>query len=483
MQLGIAWSLVQSGDTVVYLLGGWAPPLGIALRADGLSAVMLLAVAVVVCGIGVYARADFGSTAGEPEKRASFVYWLLLLAVWGSLNLVFVSGDLFTLYVALELLTFSGVPLVCLDGKGETLRAALRYLLFALAGSLLYLLGAVLLYGGYGTLDIALLAGRVQPEPIAWAAATLMTVGLLAKTALFPLHIWLPPAHAGAPAAASAVLSALVVKGSWFLVVRLWFDVMPGVVTLPSAQLLAGLGAAAIVVGSVVALRQERLKLLVAYSTIAQIGYLFLMFPLAFDASGSTLVHGPVLTGGLLQAVAHATAKAGMFMAAGLVYAALGHDRIADLGGVARAMPVTVLAFAVCRPGADGRRAERRVSREEAPARRRRQFGTVVVDHRAAGRRGVHGGVRGAGAHQCAAPSGRAGQTGEAGLATLRVRGTGAGAVLAVARIRRTRAGAGLPDLESAAAQGVGADAAGVPRRHAAGAGPVAPILVRQRRQ
>ncbi len=157
---------------------------------------------------------------------------------------------------------------------------------------MLYLLGAVLLYGGYGTLDIALLAGRVQPEPIAWAAAALMTVGLLAKTALFPLHIWLPPAHAGAPAAASAVLSALVIKGSWFLVVRLWFDVMPGVVTLPSAQLLAGLGATAIVVGSVVALRQERLKLLVAYSTIAQIGYLFLMFPLAFDASGSALVHG-----------------------------------------------------------------------------------------------------------------------------------------------------------------------------------------------
>jgi formate hydrogenlyase subunit 3/multisubunit Na+/H+ antiporter MnhD subunit len=143
------------------------------------------------------------------------------------------------------------------------------------------------------------------------------------------------------------VLSALVIKGSWFLVVRLWFDVMPGVVTLPAAQLLAGLGAAAIVVGSIVALRQERLKLLVAYSTIAQIGYLFLMFPLAFDASGSALVHGAALTGGLLQAVSHATAKAGMFMAAGLVYAALGHDRIADLGGVARKMPVTVLTFAI----------------------------------------------------------------------------------------------------------------------------------------
>ncbi len=345
--LGIADALLHSGQTVVYLLGGWAPPLGVALRADALSAVMLVAVAVVICGIGVYACGDFGTPTGEKEARAPLTFWLLLLAVWGSLNLVFVSGDLFTLYVALELLTFAGVPLVCLDGRGETLRAALRYLLFALLGSVFYLLGAVLLYGAYGTLDIALLAAQVRAEPVTWAAAALMTTGLLAKTALFPLHMWLPPAHAGAPAAASAVLSALVIKGSWFLVVRLWFDVMPGVVTLPAAQLLAGLGATAIVVGSVVALRQERLKLLVAYSTMAQIGYLFLMFPLAFDAATGAMVHGAALTGGLLQTVSHATAKAGMFMAAGLVYAALGHDRIADLAGVARAMPVTVLAFAV----------------------------------------------------------------------------------------------------------------------------------------
>ena len=108
-----------------------------------------------------------------------------------------------------------------------------------------------------------------------------MTVGLLAKTALFPLHLWLPPAHAGAPAPASAVLSALVVKGSFILVVRLWFDVMPGVLSHAAAQVLAALGAAAILFGSVLALRQARLKMLVAYSTVAQLGYLFLMFPLA----------------------------------------------------------------------------------------------------------------------------------------------------------------------------------------------------------
>jgi formate hydrogenlyase subunit 3/multisubunit Na+/H+ antiporter MnhD subunit len=339
--LGIAQAWLQTGE-VVYLLGDWAPPLGIALRADGPSVALLLAVAGVVCGIALYARADFDTAVGVGESRATFTYWLLLLAVWGSLNLVFVSGDLFTLYVALELLTFAAVPLVCLAGSGETLRAALRYLLFALCGSVLYLLGAVLLYGGYGTLDMRLLADAVTGEPIAWTALALMTVGLLAKTALFPLHIWLPPAHGGAPAAASAVLSALVIKGSWFLVLRLWCDVMPAVAGGSAAQLLGGLGAAAIVVGSVVALRQQRLKLLVAYSTVAQIGYLFLMFPLAL---ADTALHDAAVAAGVLQAISHATAKAGMFMAAGLVYAALGHDRIDELAGAARALPISVLAF------------------------------------------------------------------------------------------------------------------------------------------
>jgi len=345
--IAIAATWSRSGATITYLLGGWAPPLGIALRSDGLSVAMMLAVAVVIAGIGVYARGDFDTPSAVREARAPMLYWLLLLAVWGSLNLVFVSGDLFTLYVALELLTFAGVPLVCLDGKGETLRAALRYLLYALAGSVLYLLGAVFLYGESGTLDIALLAERVRPTPVAWVAVALMTVGLLAKTALFPLHLWLPPAHAGAPPAASAVLSALVVKGSFFIVIRLWFDAAPALPGFTAAQLLGGLGAAAILFGSVVALRQERLKLLIAYSTLAQIGYLFLMFPLAFDASSGALVRGGALMGGTLQAISHATAKAAMFMAAGLIYKAYGHDRIADLAGAARRAPLSVLAFVV----------------------------------------------------------------------------------------------------------------------------------------
>ena len=243
--VAIAAGVWRTHHVLQYVVGSWEPPLGVAFRADGLSAAMIVTAALLICGIGLFARAQF-SNPREAETRAPLVFWTLLPAVWGALNAVFISNDLFNLYVALELLTFAAVPLVCLDGRAETLAAALRYLLFALLGSILYLLGAVLLYGSYGTLDIVLLSGRIHAGPIAWAAISLMTAGLLAKAALYPFHLWLPPAHAGAPAPASAILSGLVVKAPFFLVVRLWFDVMPGLPEQAAAQVLGMLGAAAI---------------------------------------------------------------------------------------------------------------------------------------------------------------------------------------------------------------------------------------------
>ncbi|MEA1051293.1 proton-conducting transporter membrane subunit [Lamprobacter modestohalophilus] len=353
LAVAVAALVLYQGTPLSYDIGGWAPPLGVALRVDGLSAVLLLTTALVITGVGLYARADFATPADDDEARAPLAFWTLLLGLWAALNAVFIGQDLFNLYVAIELLTFTAVPLVCLKGSAETLQAALRYLLFALLGSVLYLLGTALLYGAYGTLDIGQLAAamRETAEPAAIAAVVLMTVGLLAKTALVPLHLWLPPAHAGAPAAASAILSALVVKGSFFLIFRLWIDLMPVAYTQQVAQGLATLGAAAILLGGIMAIRQARLKTLIAYSTLAQLGYLFLIFPLLVSpvlvpklADGSIPV---AWTGGVLQLVSHAFAKASMFMGAGLIAAALGHDRINDLGGLSRLLPITLVAFAL----------------------------------------------------------------------------------------------------------------------------------------
>lgn len=329
----IASSVWQSGTSVVYQLGGWAPPLGLELRADGLSAAMLLTASLVICCVGLSACKQFVASA-----RESFVFFTLLMALSAAMNAVFLGNDLFNLYVALELLTFAAVPLVCLDGRAETIRSALRYLLFALVGSVLYLLGVALTYGAYGTLDIRLLAQQTSPNAVTVVAAALMTAGLMAKTALFPLHLWLPPAHAGAPSPASALLSGLVVKGSFFIVIRLWFGAMPWLCEMAAAQVLAACGAGAIVIGGVLALRQERLKMMIAYSTVAQIGYLFLIFPLGAATSIA-------LTAGMMQAISHALAKAAMFLAAGLMVEVLGHDRIGGLRGMASRLPVTTFAF------------------------------------------------------------------------------------------------------------------------------------------
>ena len=171
-----------------------------------------------------------------------------------------------------------------------------------------------------------------------------MIAGLLAKAALFPLHIWLPPAHAGAPAAASAVLSALVIKAPFFLILRLVLDVAPPRTAAYAGEVVAILGAASILFCSVMALKQARLKLMIAYSTVAQIGYLFIVFPLA--AGTGTLPWGTIAwTGGALQLVSHALAKAAMFLAAGVIAEAFGHDRISDLGGFGRALPISAAAF------------------------------------------------------------------------------------------------------------------------------------------
>jgi formate hydrogenlyase subunit 3/multisubunit Na+/H+ antiporter MnhD subunit len=331
---------VGTGGAMIYEIGGWSAGLGIALRADGLSALLLMMIALVMLPASVYSRTYFSKAA----ERARF--WPLWLLLWTALNALLLSGDLFNLYVTLELLGLGAVALAALGGGRAAVEAALRYLLVGLLGSMMFLAGVSLIYAGYGTLDMTALARSVEPGPVAGTALAMMTAGLLLKSALFPLHFWLPPAHGSAPAPVSAVLSALVVKVAFYLVLRLWLGVFADAVTPAAANLLGLLGAGAVLWGSWRALQAERLKLLAAYSTVAQLGYLFLFFPLL-----QALPPGPareLAVGGLvLLALTHGFAKAGLFLAIGIVQHHSGHDTIRELDGTAQRLPATTFAMAL----------------------------------------------------------------------------------------------------------------------------------------
>lgn len=346
--VGLSIQVLEEGAKR-YPLGGWNAPLGIELYVDGLSTFMLLMTAVVGVAVSVYTIWYFPAPGEARERRPgdsgdkAGSFWVLWMFLWTSLNGLFLSADIFNLYVTLELLGLSSAALITLERERTAITAGTRYLLLSLLGSLAYLIGVALLYGAFGSLNLEILRGLMIPSPPAYAALALMTVGMALKTALFPLHFWLPPAHANAPTPVSALLSALVVKASFYLILRLWFDVFPRETTIVAAQLLGMLGAAAIVWGSVLALRQKRLKLLIAYSTVAQVGYLFLLFPLVLEAGPSLAAW----SGGIYHAFSHACAKAAMFMAAGTAMTVLGHDYISRMGGLFRHMPLGVASFAI----------------------------------------------------------------------------------------------------------------------------------------
>lgn len=349
--LATAYVIATSG-LQIYTLGGWHAPLGIQFRADGLSAIMIVMTGVVGLGISFYAQAYFGHYQTANEQRGAEMFWPIWLFLWGSMNALYMSADLFNIYVILEIIGLAAVGLLTLTGRRKVLIAGMRYLLAAMAGSLVYLLGVTMLYAAYSTLDIGLLSAAIDGGRIPAAAFALMLIGLLLKTAAFPLHFWLPPAHGSATAPVSAILSALVVKASFYLVLRLWFQVFHDVVTFQTGQLLGLLGTGAILWGSIQALRQTRVKMMVAYSTVAQLGYLFFVFPVSTVTDPS--INAPMMPwlvagsrGCLYQVLAHAFAKTAFFMAAGVLLHAAGSDHINHMRGLAKRLPVTVFAMAL----------------------------------------------------------------------------------------------------------------------------------------
>jgi formate hydrogenlyase subunit 3/multisubunit Na+/H+ antiporter MnhD subunit len=325
----VAWSLVSRGP-LQHVVAGWAPPLGIALRADGLAVVMLVIIALVGNIVTALVISGDGRRALPGSRFLS-----LLLFAWAALDALVLSGDIFNLYVTLELATLAAVGLVAVGGDRPAVNAALRYLLMALPGSLLYLLGVALVYGLHATLDLRLLAGHMDTTTDA-VALWLMIAGLLLKAAVFPVHAWLLPAYANALPLAGGVLAALIGKGAFYILLRLWLDTMPERVTMTIGPALGVLAGAAILWGALQATWQQRIRMVIAYSSVAHTGYFFMCFAIGTEEAWK---------GSVYVAISHAAAVAAMFVASGTITRALGHDRVHGLTGLAHRLPITFFAM------------------------------------------------------------------------------------------------------------------------------------------
>ncbi|CAM3532211.1 complex I subunit 5 family protein [Halomonas lysinitropha] len=310
-------------------------------RLDGLRGLLLLLTQLLLLASATYAVGHRRAIAVAERTFAGF--WPLLGGLATALGIIWVAADLLTLYVALELMGLCAVGMMLLPGKQAALVAGMRYLLYALVGSLAWLLGVALLLGVSGRLDLSGLAATTQPGTVTSIAMALLAAGLLLKAAIFPLHGWLAPVHASAWTPVSALHGALVVKASFFILMQLWQRLVPEAVA--AAWLLGLLGSMAVVWGGLQAWRAQALKQVVAWSTVGQLGYLMLAFPLLAGTSAAVATLAWQAT--WLQLAAHAMAKAAMFMAAGNLVLAAGEGRLTDLAGTSRQLPFPLMTFGI----------------------------------------------------------------------------------------------------------------------------------------
>lgn len=332
---------VQLNGPLDYALGGWAAPWGIAYRLDATNAMVQLLVTMVAAVALPYARLSAAREI-DPEQHPGF-YAAVLLLLAGLLGIT-ATGDAFNVFVFLEISSLATYTLIALGRDRRALTSAFRYLIMGTIGATFFLIGVGLLYVLTGTLNMADLAERlpaVAATRTAHTAAAFLVVGVCLKLALFPLHLWLPNAYAYAPSAVTALVAATSTKVAAYVLIRFLYTIFGidfAFGQLPLAQILMVLAVIGMLVASAVAIRQPDAKRLLAYSSVAQIGYIVLGL-----AMGSVLG----LTAALLHMFNHALMKGALFMALGCVAWRLGSTRVDQLKGLGRDMPWTMAAFVV----------------------------------------------------------------------------------------------------------------------------------------
>ncbi len=331
--------LLLAKSPLSYHLGGWPPPYGIEIRFDEISAFSTAIIGLIFLGLVFswkYVQKELS------EKGIIPYYTLFLLCAAGMVGFV-VTGDIFNLFVFLEILSLSGYALVAIGEEKIAEMAAFKYLVMGAISSLSILFAIGLLYSITGTLNMQDLSSRLQATPylkIASLAFSLLIIGFSVKAAVFPLHTWLPDAHAIAPSPVSALLSGLVVKIGILGIIRtVSIYGLHGLLNLDLFNyVLAWFGTISILVGAFFAFFQNDIKMMLAYSTISNIGYIVLGLGLA-DYYG--------LVGGIIHVFNHAVIKVTLFLCIGAIIYRTGLRTLYDLRGIGRKMPITIACMSV----------------------------------------------------------------------------------------------------------------------------------------
>ena len=339
-------SMVQTSGVILYEFGNWQPPWGIAFKIDGINIGLQIIFSSFVLITTFYSRKIFLSEIHPDDSGKAYSLWLLAV---GSLNGIILTNDIFNLFVFLEISALSSISLIAL-GAGmnrKALLAAFNYLIIGAIGATFYVIGVGFAYSMTGTLnmsDLVIQLSQYSTGQLAiFAGMSFMLIGLMVKSAVFPLHLWLPPAYSYAPSAVSTLFAALATKAILYFFVRLIYEVFifyDHYLIIFLDYVLMPLSVSAIFVGTIIAIYQDDIKKLLAYSSIAQIGYITLAFSMN-DQSG--------ITAGFIHIFNHALIKGGLFMAIGY-FAFSSQDRVtlSSINGYGQKYPITSFALLIC---------------------------------------------------------------------------------------------------------------------------------------
>lgn len=327
----------------IYKTGGWMPPWGILLVSDGLSSLMLVVINVISFLVIIFSLRYMTTYTAKPK------YYSLFLLMIAGMNGVVITGDMFNLYVFLEIASIASYALVGFGCEREELEASFKYLILGGVASTAVLFGIAFLYSMTGTLNMPDLAQQLEVVGINRAVGfviALFIMGFGLKASAVPFHAWLPDAHPSAPAPISAMLSGVLIKAlGVYTIMRIMFHVIgrnPMV-----ASIMMFLGALSMVVAGLLAIGQYDFKRMLAYSSISQMGYVLIGLGLALNPEVDLLAAAMGLLGSLFHLVNHAIFKSLLFLCSGAVEYRTGTRDLGRLGGLIRKMPVTSVTCSV----------------------------------------------------------------------------------------------------------------------------------------